>query len=127
MLSSLIVTPGFAQEKTSNTSSAHLEFNQVFDIEKFDNIQVLELSRQEMKDTQGAAIPLMAVGAGFGGLYGGLGYPGSSTATGKFSWSGLGTSIAVGAASGAVGGPIGSAVGRYLTPRLHILVGVPKV
>ncbi|WOE33270.1 MULTISPECIES: hypothetical protein [unclassified Acinetobacter] len=67
--SSLIVTPGFAQEKTSNTSSAGFELNQVFDIEKFDNMQVLELSRQEMKDTQGAVAPLVAVGIMAGGRF----------------------------------------------------------
>ena len=66
ILSSLTVTPGFAQEKTSNTSSAGLELNQVFDIEKFDNIQVLELSRQEMKDTQGAFVPFIPVAVAVG-------------------------------------------------------------
>ncbi|WOE33272.1 hypothetical protein [Acinetobacter sp. SAAs470] len=60
------MTPGFAQEKTSNTSSASLELNQVFDIEKFDNIQVLELSRQEMKDTQGAFVPFIPVAVAVG-------------------------------------------------------------
>lgn len=45
------------------------ELNQVFDITQSENIQALELSNQEMKDTQGAILPFIAaiaVGGAFG-------------------------------------------------------------
>lgn len=83
----------------------------------------MELSIQEMKETQGVFAPYVIAG-GLGGIYGGLGYLGSSTATGNFRWSGFGTAIGVGVVSGLVGGgPIASAAGRYLAPRVAYFGG----
>lgn len=41
---------------TSAMAQNDLEFNQVFDTSQIENVQALELSNQEMKDTQGAVI-----------------------------------------------------------------------
>lgn len=62
-------------------------------------------------------------GAGLGAVVGGLGYLGNSAISGHFTWSGLGASIAVGAASGAIGGPMASAAAKYLAPRVGFLGG----
>ncbi|NBI43951.1 hypothetical protein GVX76_10875 [[Haemophilus] felis] len=79
-----------------------------------------QLTNYEVKHVSGSFGP---PGAGIGALSGGLGYLGNSVVSGNFSWSGFGTSIAVGAASGAVGGPLGSAAARYLAPRIGFLGG----
>ena len=58
----LVITPTI---ETINT----LELNHVFDTTQLDQIQVLELSKQEMKETEGAWLPViyaMATGAAFG-------------------------------------------------------------
>ncbi len=81
------------------------------------------LSEHEFDDVNGGVgLP----GAGFGGVLGGLSYLGSAATSGSFSWAGLGTSVAVGAASGAVGGPIGSAAIKYGLSKISFYGGAAQ-
>lgn len=60
LATAIIATTAMAQEditgKNNSTNTAVL--NNIFDTTQLEKIQVLELSNQEMKDTQGAFLPL---------------------------------------------------------------------
>lgn len=70
----MISTSAMAQESSltfiPTTESVNtLDLNNVFDTTQLDQIQALELSKQEMKETEGAWLPViyaMATGAAFG-------------------------------------------------------------
>ena len=49
------------------------------------------------------------VGAGFGGVLGGLSYLGDASTGGDFSWGVLGSAVGV----GAISGPVGSSIVKY--------------
>ena len=49
-----------------STSMMNTKLNQVFDTASLDRSQVMELSSQEMKDTQGAWLPLVYYGVVYG-------------------------------------------------------------
>lgn len=58
----IITTQAMAQQSLQvSTAENTVELNNIFDYSQFDNIQVLELSSQEMKDTQGAVLPLALI------------------------------------------------------------------
>lgn len=67
--SSAMANVDVSTTESLSTSMMNTELNQVFDTNSLDQIQAMELSSQEMKDTQGAFWPLlgaMAVGASIG-------------------------------------------------------------
>ncbi|MDG1816607.1 MAG: class IIb bacteriocin, lactobin A/cerein 7B family [Glaciecola sp.] len=69
-----------------------------------------ELNNEELMDVHGG---IGIVGAGFGGVLGGISYLGNAATSGSFSWGGFGSAVGVGAISGAVGGPVGSSIVKY--------------
>lgn len=81
------------------------------------------LSEREYQQVNGGFGP---AGATFGGLLGGISYLGSATTSGNFSWSGFGTSVAVGAVSGAVGGPMGNAIVKYGLSKVSFFGGAAQ-
>lgn len=92
----LVITPTI---ETINT----LELNNVFDTTQLDQLQALELSKQEMKETEGAMLPLALLSPMLGGAAFGVGINTtfSLITTGQFpTWQ----SQAFSAGSGAVGG-----------------------
>lgn len=59
-----ITAPAMAEQQTPALSTINtVELNSVFDSSQAINIQALELSNQEMKDTQGALAPWIIGGA----------------------------------------------------------------
>ena len=62
----LVITPTI---ETINT----LELNNVFDTTQLDQLQALELSKQEMKETEGAMLPLALLYPMLGGALLGVG------------------------------------------------------
>lgn len=119
LATAIIATTAMAQEditvKNNSTNTAVL--NNIFDTAQPENIQVLELSNQEMKDTQGAVANFI-IGAGIGA--GGYAFSnginaysaaGCFTCAGfvnsyqeNWSWSNAAFSTGVGALTGGVGG-----------------------
>ncbi|RKG33313.1 hypothetical protein [Acinetobacter rongchengensis] len=66
----MIATSTMAQQPLqASTTLNTVELNTIFDASQFENIQATELSNQEMKDTQGAIAPLVAVGIMAGGRF----------------------------------------------------------
>lgn len=58
-----ITTQTMAQQPLqAATPLSTVELNTIFDSSQLDNLQATELSNQEMKDTQGAVLPLYALG-----------------------------------------------------------------
>lgn len=58
-----IATQTMAQQPLQAvTPLSTVELNTIFNASQFENLQAIELSNQEMKDTQGAIAPLVAVG-----------------------------------------------------------------
>lgn len=101
-------TPAIAQQQSDT-----VELNNIFESSKIDNIQALELSNQEMTETQGAWINYVAIG-GVGGYFGGLSYANSVPASQR-TWQGWTMAVGSGAAGGAIGGlPIGAARAAFL-------------
>lgn len=102
---------------TSAMAQSNLELNEVFDITQIENVQALELSNQEMKETQGAVANFI-VGGGIGA--GSYAFSNGITAYNSagclacqgfvngyqdnWSWSNAAFSTGVGALTGGVGG-----------------------
>lgn len=84
-----------------STSMMNTELNQVFDTNSLDQIQAIELSSQEMKDTQGAFWPFVMSMVGGAGFSMALNATSTRLRTGEFpTWQ----SYALSAGTGAVGG-----------------------
>ena len=65
-----ITTQTMAQQPLqAATPLSTVELNTIFDESQLQNLQATELSNQEMKDTQGAIAPLVAVGIMAGGRF----------------------------------------------------------
>lgn len=65
-----ITTQTMAQQPLQvSTPLNTVELNTIFDESQLQNLQATELSNQEMKDTQGAIAPLVAVGIMAGGRF----------------------------------------------------------
>lgn len=83
------------------------ELNNVFDTTQLENVQALELSNQEMKETEGALINF-AVGGAIGfGTYAATNYYLNKPIT----WQGSLYSVGTGALTGGVGSALGRAAG----------------
>ena len=71
LATAIIATTAIAQENTiaKINSTNTVVLNNIFDTAQLENLQVSELSNQEMKDTQGAVAPLVAIGIMAGGRF----------------------------------------------------------
>lgn len=84
---------------TSAMAQSNPELNQIFNTTHIENVQALELSHQEMKDTQGAVVNFAIGGAlGLGGYA-----LDRQLRNQPWSWQGAITSTAIGAATSGVG------------------------
>lgn len=116
--SSAIANVDVSTTEPLSTSMMNTELNQVFDTNSLDQIQAMELSSQEMKDTQGAFVPLLALGILGGGAFSawtnhGINY----YQTGNFaSVNSTLQATGFGMASGAVGGGAITAIRPFTGP-----------
>ncbi|MCR0012455.1 hypothetical protein ACWB3A_09780 [Acinetobacter baumannii] len=98
-----------AQQQTSSLTTS--DINNLFDVSKLENIQALELSSQEMKDTQGALAPWI-IGGAVGGISGGAMYS-YGVWRGNYQWNttrflgNVGTGAVIGGTFGAAGAAAG--------------------
>ena len=106
-VATIITVPAMAQQVPTVSPSNTTELNSIFDSSQLENIQALELSNQEMKETQGAWINF-AVGGAIGfGTYAATNYYLKKPIT----WQGSLYSIGTGALTGGVGSALGRAAG----------------
>jgi hypothetical protein len=105
-LSAIVVTPAMAmQENIAQLDDAQLIF------QKDELPQELALlSKKEMKETEGAVLPVVVVGAIVGATAGGISYWGSTT---NPNLSGLAVAAGTGALGGATGGIIGAGIATF--------------
>lgn len=98
-----------AQQQTSSLTTS--DINNLFDVSKLENIQALELSSQEMKDTQGALAPWI-IGGAVGGISSGAMYS-YGVWRGNYQWNttrflgNVGTGAVIGGTFGAAGAAAG--------------------
>lgn len=68
-LVTIATTPVMAEEVKPLLPANTVELSGIFNSSEFENIQALELSNQEMKDTQGAFVPFIPVAVAFGSRF----------------------------------------------------------
>lgn len=110
LMAIMITTTAMAQEETIEKNNVRntVALNTVFDMAELENIQVSELSNQEMKATQGAVAPWI-IGGAVGGVSGGAMYS-YGVWRGNYQWNttrflgNVGTGALIGGTFGAAAG-----------------------
>lgn len=123
----LLISPAFAEATNPTKTESKFTTTQISELFKKNDlpIQVLTLSQQEMKDTEGAFNPW---GAALGAAGGGIGYGinnyisgqpwswysfGTSVGGGAFAGSGVGAAAAIWQFNGAIGTGIANGIAGY--------------